>query len=110
MGKHHTYRHRGSVRGQTVNIGPPPAPILNIEDTGVVQNAQGYDDFGGRCTLYKSDDGATGWFIANQELWISSCEWGPLEGLLGGYYRCTELGNGSVYLGESAPSNILDLT
>ena len=110
MGKHHTYRKRGSVRGQTVSVLPPPAPILDVEDNGLTQTAQGDDDYGGRCNLWASSNGETSWVIAGQQPWISSCGWGPVAGQPPGYYRCTEIGNGSVYLGESAPSNILNLT
>ena len=109
MGKHHTYRHRGSVRGQTVSIGPPPAPVLDIEDYLVTQTAQGNNDSGGQCTLYLSTDEGVTWSLVNQQTWSAEVTWGDPGDLAAELYSCTELGNGVTYKGTSPRSNILDL-
>jgi len=108
MGKWSTYRKRGSA-GRAPALGPPPAPTLRVTGGVVLQDATGLDDAGGLVRLEQSEDGISEWETWGSQPWDNPTEWGQQEEWEGSFVRAFETGNGIVYAGESAPSNILEL-
>jgi hypothetical protein len=109
MGKAATYRKRGTSRaGQGQSI-LPPAPLAVVDGEYIAFQATGLDDTGGWAKAYTSATPTGPWDIQ------ASAPWGPFLDLLAiadvrpCYAYTNETGNGSTYVGESAPSNILHL-
>lgn len=104
MGKHATYRKRGGPRPVTAPIGPPPQPALQNQDLDLAQFAQGADDTGGTNNLYYSVLSPGPYTLLMQVDWQSVTVWSEqIEGTPG-YYRASETGNGTTYIGESTQS------
>jgi len=108
MGKWSTYRKRGSA-GRGPTLGPPPAPTLRVTDGVVFQDATGLDDTGGQVRLEQSADGIDEWETWGNQPWDNPTEWGEVDEWSGNFVRAFEIGNGTVYAGDSAPSNTLEL-
>lgn len=110
MGKWAQSRKRGS--GETVEIAvtPPPAPTLSDDGSYLIQTANGTDDTDGSILLERGDTPAGPWNPVDVAEWATPYAWGSLAGLAGFVYRATESGNGTAYVGISAPSNVYDLT
>jgi hypothetical protein len=108
MGKWAQQRKRGSAGCGIAALQPPPAPLLNNPDVDLLQHPQGSPDPGAATTLYRSPDGGAPWFAYAAGVWADPSTWGDPGVLDIGYYRATETGNGSVYAGESPPSNVFE--
>lgn len=107
MGKHSTYRKRGSAGPVFTELGSPPAPLEYFWDGDLAQSATGEDDTGGFCRLYFSGAPGGPFTLYSATPWESVINWSAVANPEPGYYRCTEVGNGIAYSGESAPSNVL---
>jgi len=75
----------------------------------MIQTSTASADDGGMVRLYQSADEGENWTLAGEETWDSPMDWGPAADYVSLWVRCTEVGNGSTYLGESPPSAILEL-
>lgn len=110
MGKWSQYRRRGKPQNQSAaGPGAPPAPTLSVSDGHVLQTANGGTDTGATCTLYTSTDGGITFLFFDSEDWAHLYDWGPASNFTGIFVYATETGNGTTYIGESTPSNVLSL-
>jgi hypothetical protein len=109
MGRHTIQRRRSTQPAAPLLTPAPPAPTLEQSGDNVTQRANGADDTSGRNHLYNSEDGGLTWLQIRDEPWQALRDWGPLDDFAGVMIRATELGNGSTYVGESPPSNVMDL-
>jgi hypothetical protein len=105
MGKYSTYRKRGGSTAPLL-LPPPPAPILTDTDGYLHQRAEGEADPGGSIWLQNAEFEEGPWSPYGSDAWASDYNWGELAGLPTGFYRAMESGNGIIYSGMSAPSNI----
>jgi hypothetical protein len=108
MGRWATYAKRGGGGSLPSLLPPPPAPILVWETPIIIQVAQGLDDAGGTLSLYFSADGVSNWNLIETDAWMVEKVWGGYDDEPG-FYRATEVGNGTVYAGESDPSSIVEV-
>lgn len=111
MGKWSQYKRRGSSdKSSSVVLGPPPPPNLILVGGVVIQRHTGTTDSEAICRLYQSSDGLNFFFRAPEVEWAPDVDWGDSGSYPDLWLRCTEVGNGVNYVGESIPSNVLDLT
>ena len=107
MGKHSTYRKRGTASPHAPAVPAPNPPIITFVLGDILQTTTSGADLFGSIRLYYSvlDSGPFG-FLSEQE-WQSDYAWSDAVTIVSGYYYATELGNGTDYDGESAPSNVV---
>lgn len=109
MGKWAQYKRRGSASsGSSKGTGPPPAPTIDYTEHEFYQRKTGLADVGGLCKTYASTDGGLTWTHYDTMPWDFIVDWGDGTDYYGLKVRCTEVGNGTTYVGESPPSNVLD--
>jgi hypothetical protein len=106
MGKHHTYRKRGSVRPDRAALPVPPAPSLTLVDSELTQISASGINTGGVLNIYSSVSGSAPWLRFGTVTWAFAYGWADIGDVPVGYYRCEEVGNNSTYFGTSQPSNI----
>ena len=108
MGKWSTYRKRGTpTRGPA--LPPPPAPELDIDGDDIRQLAMGDDDTGGQLKLQVSADGNPPWNPVGDAAWEVIYVWSDVDEFSGESLRAYEVGNGTVYSGNSEFSTVLDV-
>lgn len=69
--------------------------------------AQGDTDTAGLLNLYYSETGSPPWTLSQTVPWVRTYNFGPVGELDTGFYRATEVGNGTTYEGESQPSIVI---
>jgi hypothetical protein len=111
MGRWAQAKRRGGHAAQPSAPTAPPAPLLSIVGPNLVQTAQGAADPGGTVELWMSETEVGGYGqISGPNPWAAVYSWGPWAGYPEGFYYVKETGNGTVYVGTSLPSNILQQT
>lgn len=108
MGRWAQARRRASLLPTQPALGPPPAPVLAVVGSDVVQTAQGADDLDGSVRLEYSEGEEIPFQEWDNHQWNRVHNWGPAENFGGYRLRAIQVGGGSAYVGESEPSNILD--
>ena len=107
MGHHATYRKRGTSTPQTHALVRPSAPVLTKGVGRLLATSSFSDNVDGRSYLYLSDDGGITFNFEQNAVWSKVKDWGLLNDLDPGLYYATTLGNGTDYINESDPSNIV---
>ena len=110
MGHHATYRKRGSAAAQVLTLPKPPAPTLTYLDGSLTQTATGLEDTDGQLKLYYSVVEGGPFTPETIAEWMPSYDWSEQLTIDPGYYMAAEIGNQTVYLGESDPSNMVHVT
>lgn len=109
MGHYTTYRRRGSAVPSTVILPTTLAPFLGLVFGQLKSATSSLPDPGSAQTLYQASSPGGPWeAYATATDWPTTT-WGDLADFNGFLYRATETGNGINFLGESPPSNIVDL-
>jgi hypothetical protein len=106
MGKWATYRKRSRPTA-TAPLGPPPAPLLTTQVNSLFQIAQGADDTGGAISLWYRELEIDEFQLIASAGWEPGMNWSNEVETLEGYYKATEAGNGTAYVGTSDFSNVL---
>lgn len=109
MGRHSQYQKRGAATGTSIILTAPPSPTLHVVAGLLLQEANGTDDTGGILSLEISTDEGSTWEPYDLHSWLSTWPWGAITFLDPGLYRGTETGNGSTYIGQSPPSNTVEV-
>lgn len=109
MGRWAQSKRRGGRQAGLPGLAPPPPPELSEFEGELFQDAEGGDDTGGQCRLYTSPTGSNPWSLNSAVEWQSVQAWGDRATWEGFWVRATEVGNGLAYVGESAPSNALQI-
>jgi hypothetical protein len=105
MGRWAQARRRGKANNVMPGVGPPPAPMLAIDGSDLVQTANGAADTGGLCRLYYRVSPASVRALVQEAPWVAVQVYADgAEGPVG-FYNATEVGNGLAYSGESPESN-----
>lgn len=107
MGRWAQARRRGSSAPAGGGPGSPPAPVLNEGEDFLLQVAQGLADTGGRIRLFQADAELGPYTQIAEAAWEASYDWVEEPLFVGKWYHCTEVGNGTVYAGQSANSNAI---
>ncbi len=111
MGKWAQYKRRGSSGAAThAPLGPPAAPQLLLVDSEMLSEDLGPYNVGGVSRLYQAPAAIGPWTLYAFQVWDIDVTWGPTEHFEDYFYRATSVGNGTNFVGESIPSNVLDLT
>lgn len=108
MGRWAQARRRGGSGHPPTTAGPPPAPVLRIQVTSLIQDAQGGSDVGGICRLYGSDNDTGPWTEVGFASWLLHQDWGNPLGYGGAWLAAREEGNGHDYVGLSDLSNVIE--
>lgn len=93
-------RGAGGERGG--GLEPPPAPSIEVTDAELLISANGAPDTGGKLRLYGAESPAGPPVFQEEVAWIRDWDWGEAAGFPNQYAWASEVGNGSVYAGESA--------
>ena len=99
MGKHHTYRKRGTAT-LAPSRGPDPPPAATTYRTGnhIWANTNTTHNAGGQITLYRSYSGEDDtWFYADTSSWEELKDWGDHTGYGESWWRTDHAGNGIDY-------------
>jgi hypothetical protein len=72
------------------------------------QYAQGTDNTGGIVTLEYREFEVDEWLEIGNEPWSAGFNWSAVLPLNLGFYRATEIGNGTAYVGTSAYSAVFE--
>lgn len=107
MGRWAQNRRRGTAGDGAPHLTLPPAPVLTEDVGNLIATPQGDDDTGGTITLQTQDTGT--------HIWSDYASWtwdNPVTITTPGIpdltpCRAYETGNGSIYAGQSPPSNVL---
>jgi len=108
MGRWAQAQRRGGAGPVVATLGPPPQPALWASLGDLKQTAAGRDDSGGYVVLYMQEEPEGDWVEYDRGNWSDLFDWGPLSELPACPLRATEIGNGTAYSGESAPSSPYD--
>jgi hypothetical protein len=106
MGKHHTYRKRGSVRPDRAALPVPYAPTLGLVDDELTQSSGAATNNRGTLNIYLGPTESGPWSLWGTHVWVFEYGWSDIGDAPVGYYYCEEIGNNSTWFGTSQPSNI----
>lgn len=107
MGRWAQARRRGSSAPAGGGLGPPPAPLLTEGEDFLLQEAQGLADTGGRIRLFQANAESGPYTQIAEGAWEVAFDWVGEAPIPGKWYVTTEVGNGTVYAGQSANSNAI---
>jgi hypothetical protein len=110
MGKHATYRKRGSVRPGFESAPPPPTPLIDLISSDVVVTAAGGNDIGGLFWIEASETEGGPIVDTLSAAWVPVFTTPKATWELPVWLRCWEQGNGTNYMGNSAKSSWLHVT
>jgi hypothetical protein len=102
-------KRRGGGPAGPSGPGPPPAPVFGIVGASVFIYPTGADDEGGQFEVERSPSGLGVWSHLVNVGWDPEAYFGEIDDLTGYDYRVAEIGNGAVYVGQSAWSPTLIL-
>ena len=110
MGKWAQQRKRGSAGQGTIAPQTPPAPFLDVVAGDLVSQAHIADNYGGVCTLFRSATEFGEYSLHDQEDWDPSLDWNAFVTIVPGWYKATQTGNGTKWVGSSPFSNAQHIT
>lgn len=87
----------------------PTQPTLSLVEGYLHQVSGEADDTEGTLNLYYSTDGITPYTQLGTASWAAIKDWYDAGLNIAGFWRATEVGNGTQYSGESAPSNVVQI-
>lgn len=90
-------------------LGAPPAPELTIPGGQANITSAYVDNVGGSVTLYQWNEEEETWVDIDFGAWAPEVVLGELGQYVTGKYYATATGNGVNYVGESVPSNEVNL-
>ena len=105
MGRWAQAHRRGGGQGPLPAIGPPPQPILYGDDGFLMQAAQCSGNEDGTLTLWYCETETGEYSIDTTGVsWETPYSWGEEISLTPGWYKGSQTGNGTAYIGESVLS------
>ncbi len=109
MGRWAQGKRRGGGGTLVPTVGPPPQPLLYVQDLEVVAESTSTTDVLGYIDLELSADGNPPWNVEVSSGWARTVSFGLADQWEGLHARAVERGNGVDYAGPSAPSAVLHL-
>lgn len=109
MGRWAQAKRRGGGVSAGGVLGAPLAPRLFEDGGSLWTESYSPDNTGGFLRLEWRPDEETAFEMWGSAPWAAFNEWASTDTLDPGDYRAIEIGNGSTYVGESAPSALYHL-
>lgn len=80
---------------------------MQHEGEDILQNANGADDYGGKCFLFRGVTDHGPWILDREVEWARVVTWGSGGQWEGFFLTAVERGNGLAYVGNSLDSNVV---